>query len=854
MTSRREFIKRGSILSVATLTLNSNLNANAPSNASIIIENYQLGKVYSPLQAIQINSNMTGNILVYDGNSNVYFTSKNTNQATVTIGAALGTHTIVLENKKGEKLGQFIFSVDTKTEIVDYSGTFKELNDVIHWTMVGRAPQMDGGGGLAAPFLIDGKFYYLFVPWLRDHVHTLKGMKYYFADIKPAIELFAKYQRADGMIADNVYYSSPDLTMWDKRFAPGGFIWRTSDSKFEFKRIPVEADMEYLFIEGLHATWQATGDTAWMSSLLDNALKAVKYCTSDPYRWSTKYGLVKRGYTIDTWDFQSEYHIADTGKDIMVIDKDKTKFGIMFGDNTGLIASLQFLAKMLNAVNRNEEAKNAIILATDLQTKLNSLSWNGNFFTHHVPEDTTYKPDFGVDTDTQISLSNAYSLNRGISHDKAVKIIESYKKINLQKPKSAPAEWFAIYPPFQKGFGDDIWSYMNGGVLPIVAGELAKGAFENGFEDYGVDILLRVLKLAKQNNNYIYGCYRGMMPQKPVNQSVTTIDLKNFVNVDFSGVGSKSVPGWTGEGNNDLHEMQLGMQTYYDIPFKVIDPQTNGRKSCIGISNKINYLKTISIPINTTAKSIYFLHTKAGRGDGMAGKVTIVYSDNTTHTENIDDSRVSGWWMPKNEENFKVAWKGKNEVSPTIGVGVCGIDNPNSLKTVKEIKLTSGSDKEVMWMILALSISDAPVYLEPNPLSTGIPDKWGGAALMYALTEGLVGLKDTSSAFQSIVLSPRWAATKEDFVKCTLKYEASGGYCTYIYKKEAQKLNLQVSTSATHMVMRFLMPTGQKISKLLINTKDTIFKEEKIEKSNYVVFEVKDATIANFAIELLLNG
>lgn len=41
---------------------------------------------------------------------------------------------------------------------------------------------------------------------------------------------------------------------------------------------------------------------------------------------------------------------------------------------------------------------------------------------------------------------------------------------------------------------------MNGGVNTIVAGELAKAAFQHGFERYGVDILQRIMDLVKQHN------------------------------------------------------------------------------------------------------------------------------------------------------------------------------------------------------------------------------------------------------------------------------------------------------------------------------------------------------------------
>src|SRR5690348_5051274 len=96
--------------------------------------------------------------------------------------------------------------------------------------------------------------------------------------------------------------------------------------------------------------------------------------------------------------------------------------------------------------------------------------------------------ELGVDASKQVSLSNAYSLNRGLEHDQCVAIIKTYLGIKGNLLEGSPGEWFTIYPPFGKGLDGHSrqWQYMNGSVTPIVAGELARGAFEHGFESYGV--------------------------------------------------------------------------------------------------------------------------------------------------------------------------------------------------------------------------------------------------------------------------------------------------------------------------------------------------------------------------------
>ncbi|MDD3736879.1 MAG: hypothetical protein PHO11_06875, partial [Bacteroidales bacterium] len=64
-------------------------------------------------------------------------------------------------------------------------------------------------------------------------------------------------------------------------------------------------------------------------------------------------------------------------------------------------------------------------------------------------------------------------------------------------------EWFSIDPPFPAGiFGDyklARGAYCNGGIMPLTGGELARAALEYGFEQYGIDILMRYYDLISRN-------------------------------------------------------------------------------------------------------------------------------------------------------------------------------------------------------------------------------------------------------------------------------------------------------------------------------------------------------------------
>ncbi len=89
----------------------------------------------------------------------------------------------------------------------------------------------------------------------------------------------------------------------------------------------------------------------------------------------------------------------------------------------------------------------------------------------------------------------------------AVSIIQEYRKRREQT--DAFAEWFSIEPPFPDGiFGDEKLkkgAYVNGGIMPLVGGELAKAAFDHGFEEYGVDILKQYSEMiSKTGETYLW--------------------------------------------------------------------------------------------------------------------------------------------------------------------------------------------------------------------------------------------------------------------------------------------------------------------------------------------------------------
>ncbi|HYG19054.1 MAG TPA: hypothetical protein VD816_08990 [Ohtaekwangia sp.] len=362
---------------------------------------------------------------------------------------------------------------------------------------------------------LGGKQRTIFVPWIRDHVHVMKAMKFLHPDMTSFIEFYLENQTPEGIYFD-YYYPLANNGIGARRKIFDQRYWKIfPDEKIEMHRLPVEADLEYLLVEGVYAVWQSTGDIAFVKKWLPSLVRGMQYSMTDPLRWSDKYQLVKRGYTLDTWDFMQlpasrEEYIrsgGDVQKGIFNIDE-HTPMGIMHGDNSGMYAACNQLSVMFREAGDQSEAAAWKAKAARFRERTNTLCWNGKFYAHFI-EDDPQPAYLKMDQRNTLSLSNPYDINRGLpTQAMAQSIIQTYKTLKETNKANSFAEWYGIYPAVQPHFADYLpGSYMNGGVNTIVAGELAKAAFQHGFEAYGVDILRRIMQLIDQHDGKLPVAY-----------------------------------------------------------------------------------------------------------------------------------------------------------------------------------------------------------------------------------------------------------------------------------------------------------------------------------------------------------
>ena len=347
---------------------------------------------------------------------------------------------------------------------------------------------------------IDGKILMTDKNWIRDHVHVMKAMRHWEYDLASFLDFIIETQREDGQFYELI--KQVDDAHWS--FVNEDCYVMYPEDNLSLVRLELEADIEYLVVEGAVYLYKTTGDDKWLERVLPALEKGIDYITSDEKRWDRERGLVKRPFTIDTWDFT---HLPNAGENRRI--GPDSPMSIMHGDNSGVYQAMNQLAWLNRRLGREERAQQWLKRAEKLRENIFRHLWNGKFFIHqlHLNHD-------GLDDreNERLSLSNPYDINRGLTNlEESRSIIEEY--MERRKTTKLFAEWFSIDPPYEKFYIYPAGKYVNGAVSPFTAGELAKAAFNNGYEEYGWDIISRFIRLVERDGSSYFLYYPDSTPQ-----------------------------------------------------------------------------------------------------------------------------------------------------------------------------------------------------------------------------------------------------------------------------------------------------------------------------------------------------
>lgn len=346
---------------------------------------------------------------------------------------------------------------------------------------------------------IDDKILVCSNNWIRDHVHQMKANRHWEYNLNSFLDFIIDTQREDGQFYelikqyDDVHWSYVNEDCY-KLYA---------EDNLTLVRLELEADVEYLVVEGAMYYYRVTGDNAWLADKLPKLERAINYMTSNEKRWEKEKGLVKRPFTIDTWDFK--YGFSGANRKI----EEDTSMSIMHGDNSGVYQAMHQLAWFNRRLHNEEKALEWEARAEKLRENMFKYLWNGKFFMHQL-----HLNHEGADNleNERLSLSNSYDVNRGVTNvEQSRKIIEEYM---ARKEKSGLfAEWFSIDPAYEDFNGYKFGEYVNGAISPFTAGELAKAAFNNGYEEYGWDIISRFMQIVERDKDVYFLYYPDGTPQ-----------------------------------------------------------------------------------------------------------------------------------------------------------------------------------------------------------------------------------------------------------------------------------------------------------------------------------------------------
>ena len=801
-----------------------------------------------PLETQRVAVPAAASLKVFDGSGRPY-ASASGGEIEFMVSGALGWHVVVAYNDAGVEIGRDRFRVDCRSEIRDAGNRFGYMFDTIHHVLEmayaeRRLRSFDGEKTIRKQCITS-----------RGTWTGAQGGRYFFDHIKDSSDYFTDNPNESGMVWD---FGAPV-----KREEAYHFEWRWGDEFHKrghreaeiFARQPIMNDVEHQYINGVFLAWQVSGDDAWMARHLDTALKAVEYTQNNPYTWSEKFQLIHRPFTLDLWDFQSDFDSALVGGDHMKAIPGVSQFGVFYGDNISMVFACRNLAKMLRVAGREKEAEETQDFADGLFERVNQVSWNGEFYQMHVAEDPSFERDFGIDPDQVVSLSNAMVANYGIGHDKAKAIIETYQRIRRELPENYRAEFMTMYPHFPRGFHLMPGAYVNGAVAGLVAGELARAAFANGYEAYGADVLARYWELVEPFAPYIEG---GLLSHDPIapERQLTPLDLRAVANADLRT--DTTHDGWFAEEGNDMRNLPVGHQRFQSIDFDIIDPESNDGRACLRLAcDRAGFAKEMELPIGQTAASVYFLHA-AGGGGTIVGELDCHYADGTqAHTYIQKGKNVLGTWNPSDPRprrsipDITLGWVGETEVFWRVGLTLWGWTNPHPEKEIERLVLKASRETAPKWALAGITLSDQPVWLPPRDAFEGPNQYWSANCVACAMGEGLAGVVDRDRAMRSVQIKPGWLAAGVDEATACIKYEESDAYVRYRYRRESDVIQLDIAASGQKRLIELLLPEGADPSRLTVNGEEVEFRIREIENSRYVCFDSE--TLGVTAVKLNLK-
>jgi hypothetical protein len=217
------------------------------------------------------------------------------------------------------------------------------------------------------------------------------------------------------------------------------------------------------------------------------------------------------------------------------------------------------------------------------------------------------------------------------------------------------------------------------------------------------------------------------------------IDIRSACTVGFTDdVEGDGKGGWTDQGSNDARELPLGDQIFRTIPFHIIDPATNGNRSCIVLRGRgrESLPASAEFPVNEKADVLYFLHADAwgGSDENVVARYVITFADGQSVTVPLRNNReIRDWHRPADTTESAVGWQGKNPQAPEIGLMIFPWRNPRPDTAIARVRFEFVG--EAVPILVAVTAGDGPPILPELPLKYEFTDTTGWYQWNFALDD-----------------------------------------------------------------------------------------------------------------------
>jgi len=203
------------------------------------------------------------------------------------------------------------------------------------------------------------------------------------------------------------------------------------------------------------------------------------------------------------------------------------------------------------------------------------------------------------------------------------------------------------------------------------------------------------------------------------------LDISKQANMGFRDeTAGDAKGGWTDQGpENDLRMFKPGRQKLGGLLFDVLDPASNGGKSCIvlGGAERDYLMKSAEIPFDGSAKFIYLLHALAwpAKSGTEIGSISVTRKDGSVKSiPVVCGPEVGNWWEAASRERGHVVWSGENK-SSFVGLYLTKYQLDGA--PITSVKFESNGKS--VWMIAGAVLSnddvptpkEEPTYIVEGP-------------------------------------------------------------------------------------------------------------------------------------------